>query len=422
MTDDDQTDRTALDLPAALTSAARSFPTVFVKPALGPDGVAGHASLDAALYAALEYVCARPLSGQALIKVHIGEPSCATRIRPEHVAGAVRFLRDAGLARIAAGDTTVAYTGMRGTRQNPPGDATEYLQLADRHGWRRDGPAGVPFVVLDRPSTCAEDGLVFERQECRNEVAGINRFGDFWPAGGFAAADFVLNFAHLTLHQLAGVAGCVKGLAMGCSGLTGKLRMHQSLLPRFDPDLCTGCGRCVKSCPENALTLEPGARHPDLDPGSCIGCGECQALCARDAVWLEGEEISDWQRGRDTLSLRMADCVLGLMNGRWDRVVHVLHMRAITKLCDCVDAEQKPLVQQDLGLLVGRNPFAIDRLGANILRAQLDRQQLREEEDVLNAAEQTAHYVEEAYGIQSATRVERLLLDEGMTVLRPITG
>ncbi len=101
---------------------------------------------------------------------------------------------------------------------------------------------------------------------------------DFFLAGGFAAADVVIQHAHLTLHGLAGVAGCVKGLAMGCSSLKGKLRMHQSLLPDFDEQLCAACGGCVECCPQRALNLPEGAATPAVDAELCIGCGECEAV------------------------------------------------------------------------------------------------------------------------------------------------
>jgi len=309
-----------------------------------------------------------------------------------------------------AGDTTVAYTGDRGHKSNPPGDSGTYLNLAAKHGWSTNGPAGVPFVVLDRPETSVEGEFVFADDENFTQIDGINRFNDFYPAGGFAAADFTINNAHLTLHGLAGVAGCVKSVAMGCSSLKGKLRMHQSLVPRFDEDLCDECGTCVDSCPEGGLSLTGECASPVVDRELCIGCGECLAVCPNGAVTLMGEEITDWKRGEETLPIRMADYIMGIMNGKWDNVIHVLHLYSVTELCDCVDEHQEPMIGRDLGFLVGKNPFAIDLIASRMLTDELNKAGRSINESLLKTAERTAVYVNETYGIQIETPLERITL------------
>jgi ferredoxin len=54
---------------------------------------------------------------------------------------------------------------------------------------------------------------------------------------------------------------------------------------------CTGCGKCVKVCPVNALSLV-SAHDPDnnkrktvqLNAERCLGCGLCPAKCATAAI------------------------------------------------------------------------------------------------------------------------------------------
>ena len=403
-----------LHVPSGLVCPDDAYPTVFVDCAhtdLRRLDASTVKRVNEALLHALNQVSPAVQADQALLKVHIGEPQCATRMRPEYAESSVRFLREQGVAGIVAGDTTVAYSGPRGHRQNPAGAPRSYLQLARRQGWSASATAGVPFVVLDRPSTAISGRFEFAEEERRCELAGeVERFSDFFLAGGFAAADFVINHAHLTMHGLAGVAGCVKSLAMGCSSLRGKLRMHQSLLPDFDAEVCTACGQCVESCPENALDLPEGAPCPVLDPELCIGCGECEAVCMRRAVGLRGEDIADWQRGEDTLPLRMADHTMGLMAGRWESAVHVLHMVTITERCDCLDVRQEPMVEYDLGFLVGRNPFAIDLLAAQRLGDALPPHRRAEVAPLLQSAERTAAHVNKVYGVVTETPLETLSL------------
>jgi uncharacterized Fe-S center protein len=312
------------------------------------------------------------------------------------------------VTRLAAGDTTVAYTGDRGHRQNPSGNASTYLALAQKHGWSVDGEAGVPFVVLDRPSTSLRDAFAFDDEEHRAAVDGIIRFKDFYRAGGFDAADVVVNHAHLTLHGLAGLAGCMKSIAMGCTSLKGKLRMHQSLLPEFDVELCASCGRCVSACPEEAIELVGDPPMPRVDAERCIGCGECEAICAtgRRAVRLKGREITDWVRGSDTLPVRMADYTLGLMAESWDKTIHVLQLTAITERCDCIDVAQTPMIERDLGFLVGRNPFALDRIAGDLLTEALAEDGVTIDDHVIGSAAASADYVERAYGVTTASPVD----------------
>ena len=403
-----------LPIPRELTDWEHASPTVFVDTnGIDLQRAEGETleRVNAALFQALQSLLGSSLSGQVLLKVHIGEPKCKTRMRPEYARPAAALSLEGG-ASIAAGDTTVAYTGGRGHKDNPLGNARTYVDLAAKQGWAVGLRADVPFVVLDRPSTALPGVFEFDAEERCCEVAGIQRFTDFYLADGFAAADFVVNYAHLTLHGLAGVAGCVKSLAMGCSSLRGKLRMHQALLPSFDPERCGLCGQCVEHCPEFALQLPEGATCPEVDPELCIGCGECVAVCGlrKNAVLLQNQEICDWERGEATLPVRMADYTLGLMNGRWNRTIHVLHLYSVTRLCDCIDHPQKPMLKRDLGFLVGWNPFAIDALGARMLVDALQDEAHPGDDSGLTTAEQSAAYVQDTYGILPSTPLDTIIV------------
>ena len=121
-----------------------------------------------------------------------------------------------------------------------------------------------------------------------------------------------------------------------------------------------------------------------------------------------GEDISDWQRGEDTLPMRMTDYTMGLMHGKWESTVHVLHMYAVTKLCDCVDLEQEPMVGNDLGFLVGRNPFAVDRLAAKLLARAAEEEGKAVPPSALESSRRAAEYASETYGVLADTPVKKL--------------
>lgn len=54
--------------------------------------------------------------------------------------------------------------------------------------------------------------------------------------------------------------------------------------PQVDKNICTGCGTCIRNCPQGAMTLEKG--FPFIDYKKCIECFCCHELCPRMAIAL----------------------------------------------------------------------------------------------------------------------------------------
>jgi formate hydrogenlyase subunit 6/NADH:ubiquinone oxidoreductase subunit I len=74
-----------------------------------------------------------------------------------------------------------------------------------------------------------------------------------------------------------------------------------------DPDLCRGCGLCVRDCPASGLELRREARdrfelvhHPDR----CVYCAQCEDSCPAGAISLINEFMESTPQ-RNTLT-----CVL----------------------------------------------------------------------------------------------------------------
>jgi ferredoxin len=67
-------------------------------------------------------------------------------------------------------------------------------------------------------------------------------------------------------------------------------RVNVNYFTEANADLCKGCGKCVKRCPMDAISLEDDKAR--IDAGRCIGCGLCVSACASRAVTLarKGEE------------------------------------------------------------------------------------------------------------------------------------
>jgi NAD-dependent dihydropyrimidine dehydrogenase PreA subunit len=63
------------------------------------------------------------------------------------------------------------------------------------------------------------------------------------------------------------------------------LRSKTLLVPRADPDRCTGCGTCVEQCPADALSMTQDL--PQVDRMRCVACFCCQEICPEKAMTLQ---------------------------------------------------------------------------------------------------------------------------------------
>jgi len=51
-----------------------------------------------------------------------------------------------------------------------------------------------------------------------------------------------------------------------------------------DPEVCTGCGTCLKRCHFSAPSLVDNISH--VDQKRCVGCGLCVMTCPSGAMTL----------------------------------------------------------------------------------------------------------------------------------------
>ena len=70
------------------------------------------------------------------------------------------------------------------------------------------------------------------------------------------------------------------------SETTDTLERDTILFPRFEPDKCIGCGRCVISCNDGGhQAIRWGEnRRPRLDGRKCVGCHLCILTCPEHAI------------------------------------------------------------------------------------------------------------------------------------------
>ncbi len=57
--------------------------------------------------------------------------------------------------------------------------------------------------------------------------------------------------------------------------------------PKFNTEICIGCGRCAISCADGghqAIIFNPETRRPRMDGSKCVGCHLCRLVCPTGAI------------------------------------------------------------------------------------------------------------------------------------------
>ncbi len=273
------------------------------------------------------------------VKVHVGEPPNNTYLRPGCIKGLIKELL-ALKTKPFLTDTGTLYTGRRH-------NAIDHAVLATEHGFDVAG-LGIPFIAPDGLFGTAETAVKIDGQ--------LNK--EVFIASDIVRCQSVLSIAHMTGHIAACAAATLKTLGMGCTSRKAKMRQHSSIKPQVKKN-CTACGECIKHCPADAITMDDVRAHIDRD--KCIGCAECLAVCRFDAVKY------DWGAEDKILQKNIAEHALGVVKGKQGRMAFFNFLISVTDECDCMDRKNMPLIVDDIGILAGRDPVALDKASIDMV-------------------------------------------------------
>lgn len=105
---------------------------------------------------------------------------------------------------------------------------------------------------------------------------------------------WVLNIERYTLHDGPGIRTTVflKGCPLRCLWCSNpESQLSRPEIVYFE-EKCTGCGRCLDVCPQEAILQEAPEAPVTVLFDRCDGCGRCVEACYMETLTLAGEKMT----------------------------------------------------------------------------------------------------------------------------------
>lgn len=104
----------------------------------------------------------------------------------------------------------------------------------------------------------------------------------------------ILRIERASIHDGQGLRTVIffKGCPLKCSWCSTPESHSFEPEKGYDPESCTGCGKCVAACPSVALSLSPHGNKVVTDTSLCALCYKCVEVCPSNAVKKYGLTLS----------------------------------------------------------------------------------------------------------------------------------
>jgi len=265
------------------------------------------------------------------IKLHMGETYNPNHLQPDFVKKVVKLLTSMNTKPFLF-DSPTFYGGPRHTTEG-------YLKQAAGMGFTEAG-VGCPVVVSD--DYVESKGIHMTYQVCRH----------------LTEANGVVVLSHFKGHACAAMGGAIKNIGMGA--LTGKSKgdIHRGGQPLMrEGTRCSLCKKCLEMCPFNAIRYEENG--PVFDYASCFGCSKCIANCPSECLKPRLASFDELLADGSVSAAKM-----------FKKTYYVNVLRRIANVCDCAGNDLR-IVCPDIGVLMGRDPCAIDRASVEMVNARM---------------------------------------------------
>ncbi|MBN2363621.1 DUF362 domain-containing protein [candidate division WOR-3 bacterium] len=280
------------------------------------------------------------------VKVHFGERGNTTFLPSAFLAIVVESVKKSA-GDVFVTDTNVLYRSERSK-------TVQHLNLAYEHGFSHD-KLGAPVIIADG----------FDGGDVVRIKTNGRHFSSFPVGGAIHKAGGLAVFSHFKGHLLAGAGGAVKNLAMGGASRAGKQMMHADVVPEKRKDkTCLKCFKCVKTCPESAVSIDDTG--PVFDLKKCVGCGECIASCPEGVIKIL------WNVKPENFAEKLAEGAKAVLSGKEKSSVFINGLLSVTPECDCMADAGDPMVE-DIGWLLSTDPVAIDAASYDLVAKKTGR-------------------------------------------------
>lgn len=279
------------------------------------------------------------------VKTHFGEKGNRTHLDPSFAKRICEIIRRKG----GEPNLVECNTLYRGERLR----TETHISLAKAHGFDF-----APVVICD------------DKGEWEIPIKG-RHFKRVKVGGLLKNYDLMVSIAHCKGHIAAGYGGAIKNIGMGLGTRGGKLEMHAKVKPVFNHSLCKACGKCIESCPVNAIVLK---EYAIMDKEKCIGCATCIEVCPYGAV-----EIPWFSATSKELQERMTEYAMGVISKI--PTIYFNFLVNITPHCDCIADSGKPLIG-DIGILASDDIVSVEQASIDLANKQAKKDLFRETHNI----------------------------------------
>ncbi len=273
------------------------------------------------------------------VKLHFGEKGGHAYIRPTFVRQVVDRVKELG-GKPFLTDSSTLYPGQRK-------EAVSALNCAIENGFAY-AVVGAPLIM--------SDGL---RGHSSRRVPVEGGILDSVDIGlEILEADGMITLSHFKCHELTGIGGAIKNLAMGCSSREGKMEQHSTVAPEVAEERCNACAVCLSACAHDAISMTEGKALVDAE--RCTGCGRCITACEQQAIQIQ------WNEQSELVMKKMADYARGATSGKDGKLLFINFVTQVSPACDCYGHSDAPIVA-DIGILASTDPVALDQACADLV-------------------------------------------------------
>jgi len=146
---------------------------------------------------------------------------------------------------------------------------------------------------------------------------------------------FITNIQGYSIHDGPGIRTVVffKGCPLSCNWCANPECISGKPQIGFNEILCKGCGKCIETCPSNAISI--GEDKHRIDYSGCDACGKCSDICSYGALVKYGDmmtvdEVWDAVK-RDKMFYDTSNGGVTVSGG--EPLLHSSFVRALFELC-----------------------------------------------------------------------------------------